>query len=101
MTNFDSYIICATPRSGSTLLCDLLTETGVAGRPDSFFRYESFTWWADFLKVSNENWEEPEKFDSNYLSAVKDWGSHGEIGVRVEIFGNRKSGLRLVPATHQ
>ncbi|WP_425403532.1 Stf0 family sulfotransferase [Hwanghaeella sp.] len=32
-----SYIICATPRTGSTLLCDLLTATGRTGAPDSFF----------------------------------------------------------------
>jgi trehalose 2-sulfotransferase len=28
-----AYIVCATPRSGSTLLCEMLTATGVAGRP--------------------------------------------------------------------
>lgn len=32
-----SYIVCATPRSGSTLLCHALTETGVAGRPEEYF----------------------------------------------------------------
>ena len=32
------YLICATPRSGSTLLCDLLTATGVAGRPEEYFQ---------------------------------------------------------------
>ena len=32
----ESYIICTTPRSGSTLLCDLLAAAG-AGAPDSFF----------------------------------------------------------------
>jgi LPS sulfotransferase NodH len=36
-----SYIICATPRSGTTLLCDLLSQTGVAGHPNSFYRQES------------------------------------------------------------
>jgi hypothetical protein len=30
----DSYLICGTPRTGSTLLCGLLTATGVAGRPE-------------------------------------------------------------------
>ena len=35
---FSSCIIAATPRSGSTLLCDLLTETGIAGRPHSYYR---------------------------------------------------------------
>ena len=32
------YLICATPRSGSTLLCDLLTATGVAGHPEEYFQ---------------------------------------------------------------
>ena len=33
-----SYLICTTPRSGSTLLCELLTATGVAGRPEEYFQ---------------------------------------------------------------
>jgi trehalose 2-sulfotransferase len=28
-----AYLVCATPRSGSTLLCEMLVNTGVAGRP--------------------------------------------------------------------
>jgi trehalose 2-sulfotransferase len=32
-----SYLVCATPRSGSTLLCETLEQTGVAGRPREFF----------------------------------------------------------------
>lgn len=32
-----SYLICATPRSGSTLLCEALTNTGVAGYPKEYF----------------------------------------------------------------
>ena len=32
-----SYLVCATPRSGSTLLCEALAVTGVAGRPYEFF----------------------------------------------------------------
>jgi LPS sulfotransferase NodH len=31
------YLICATPRSGSTLLCEALKATGVAGRPEEYF----------------------------------------------------------------
>lgn len=30
-------MVCATPRSGSTLLCELLKSTGVAGRPEEYF----------------------------------------------------------------
>jgi trehalose 2-sulfotransferase len=33
-----SYLICGTPRTGSTLLCGLLAATGVAGKPESYFR---------------------------------------------------------------
>ena len=32
-----SYLVCATPRSGSTLVCQALEETGVAGRPEEYF----------------------------------------------------------------
>jgi LPS sulfotransferase NodH len=32
-----SYLICATPRSGSTLLSETLTRTGIAGRPEEHF----------------------------------------------------------------
>jgi trehalose 2-sulfotransferase len=31
------YFICTTPRSGSTLLCEALALTGVAGRPAEYF----------------------------------------------------------------
>jgi trehalose 2-sulfotransferase len=32
-----SYLVCATQRSGSTLLCQLLDDTGVAGHPEEYF----------------------------------------------------------------
>ena len=32
-----SYLVCATPRSGSTLLCHELDQTGVAGHPEEYF----------------------------------------------------------------
>jgi LPS sulfotransferase NodH len=34
----DSYLVCGTPRTGSTLLCGLLAATSVAGKPESYFR---------------------------------------------------------------
>jgi trehalose 2-sulfotransferase len=42
----DSYLICGTPRTGSTLLCGLLESTGVAGRPESYFRQPDERSWA-------------------------------------------------------
>lgn len=49
MTNASTsgYLLCASPRSGSTLLCDLLTRSGVAGAPASYFRPESIPVYAD------------------------------------------------------
>ena len=32
-----SYLVCATPRSGSTFFCEALAATGVAGRPAEYF----------------------------------------------------------------
>jgi LPS sulfotransferase NodH len=32
------YLLCSTPRTGSTWLCGLLESSGVAGRPASYFR---------------------------------------------------------------
>jgi LPS sulfotransferase NodH len=34
-----SYLVCATPRSGTNLLCGLLRRTGVAGWPEEYFEY--------------------------------------------------------------
>jgi trehalose 2-sulfotransferase len=42
----DAYLICATPRTGSSLLCGLLDSTGIAGHPESYFRAPSEQEWA-------------------------------------------------------
>lgn len=39
MTETTPYLVCATQRSGSTLLVESLAATGVAGRPQEFFQY--------------------------------------------------------------
>jgi trehalose 2-sulfotransferase len=41
-----SYLLCGTPRTGSTLLCSLLSSTGVAGHPESYFREPDHRTWA-------------------------------------------------------
>jgi trehalose 2-sulfotransferase len=38
-----SYLICSTPRTGSSLLCDALTATGIAGRPEEYFQFRART----------------------------------------------------------
>ncbi|MEM9499287.1 MAG: Stf0 family sulfotransferase [Pseudomonadota bacterium] len=52
MTRSGAYIICTSPRSGSTLLCSLLRATGAAGHPDSWFHDPSLQGWAANLGVA-------------------------------------------------
>ena len=47
MDRFDAYIICTSPRSGSTLLCKLLQAVPGAGRPDSHFHQPSLEAWLE------------------------------------------------------
>ncbi|MEM6481643.1 MAG: Stf0 family sulfotransferase [Pseudomonadota bacterium] len=47
----DTYIICTSPRSGSTLLCSILRATGRAGYPASWFHEPSLEHWAAELDV--------------------------------------------------
>jgi LPS sulfotransferase NodH len=43
MTPIKSYLVCSNQRSGSTLLCELLKSTGVAGRPLEYFEGRAAT----------------------------------------------------------
>lgn len=76
--NTKSYILCTTPRSGSTLLCSLLQSTGVAGYPESYFRKQDINMWA-------KSWGVASQFDREYVSAVLPAGmsSNGVFGVRL------------------
>src|SRR3954471_21691833 len=38
-----SYLICSTPRSGTTLLCEALTNTGIAGHPEEYYQHRRRT----------------------------------------------------------
>ncbi|RWR25585.1 sulfotransferase [Sinirhodobacter populi] len=48
---YESYMICTSPRSGSTLLCNMLAETGVAGNPASYFYRPSLEDWTNRLGI--------------------------------------------------
>jgi LPS sulfotransferase NodH len=86
---FLSYIISATPRSGSTLLCDLLSATGVAGEPQSYYRREDIQDYARAWKALSPDAIGDEAFERTYLEAVRRAGA-GETGV---------FGLRLMWST--
>lgn len=49
-----SYVLCGTPRTGSTLLCGLLHSTGVLGRPESYFREPDEVAWATRFGLPTE-----------------------------------------------
>lgn len=51
----DSYLICSTPRTGSTLLCSLLKSTGVAGIPESYFREQDLHRWAKLWGIYSQD----------------------------------------------
>ena len=70
-------IICGTPRSGSTLLRDLLGGTGVAGRPHAYFRPPSIADFAAGMGVSLAQGTEGPDFDRAYLAAVLETGRAG------------------------
>ena len=71
-----SYLICATPRSGSSLLCEALKNTNLAGRPDEYFGPMHVSRWS-------EQWQPASEAD--YLEKVKIYatGSNGVLGLKV------------------
>jgi trehalose 2-sulfotransferase len=74
---FDGYIICGTPRTGSTLLCDLLASTKRTGNPDSFYRRQSISWWAEEWNLSKPGSMSAHEFDVAYLNAAIKAGKGG------------------------
>lgn len=79
----DSYFICATPRTGSSLLLGLLESTGVAGRPQAYFREPDESLWAD-------RWQLPRTPDrafdyADYVRAARAAGTteNGVFGAKL------------------
>jgi len=82
---FTSYIICTNPRSGSTLLCDLLSSTGTTGKPNSYYHRQEFMQeWAAEWGLPNSETLAKKDFDIAYLSAAIKAGRAG-----TDIFGLR------------
>lgn len=80
----DAYLICATPRTGSTLLCGLLRSTGVAGVPESYFREQDRDRWAD-------RWRLPRGGDGSFSEAA-----FVQAAVREGSTGNGVFGARVM-----
>jgi trehalose 2-sulfotransferase len=74
--------MCGTPRTGTTLLCQYLTSTEVAGRPHSYFRKQNMTAWAEGWRILSANGTYS---FSDYLIAARAAAGteNGTIGIRV------------------
>ena len=84
-----SYLVCATPRSGSTLLCRALSQTGIAGRPEEYFEARRHTgrppaprdYFDDAVGIDIDallgvDHPEPPAPDYSSLEGVEDYGDH-------------------------
>lgn len=66
MPQFSSYILCTSPRSGSTLLCKLLSATGISGNPGSYFHRPSLSEWLSYFNLNLE----PTLSETDVLEAI-------------------------------
>jgi trehalose 2-sulfotransferase len=80
--DFDSYLICATPRTGSTLLCGLLDSSGVAGHPASYFNRLGLHDYADQWQIARPG---DGRIDAAYVRAALAAGRtpNGVFGGRI------------------
>lgn len=77
---FDGYIICGTPRTGSTLLCNLLAATRSAGNPDSYYGLKFMADWARDWNLPDSSTMREDDFNRIYLAAAIRAGK-GETGM--------------------
>lgn len=71
-----SYLICATPRTGSFLLCEALRNVGIAGQPREYFWPGDRAYWAGRWSVTS---------DADFLqqAIVAGTSSNGVFGAKV------------------
>lgn len=96
-----SYIICGTPRTGSTLLCDLMAATRVAGAPDSFFMDPVDPVWAKAWGLPARDGHDETSYAAAYLKAAVSAGT-GETNVfGLRLMRENLEGLMaLIAAVH-
>ncbi len=73
----DGYIICGTPRTGSTLLCNLLASTKTTGNPDSFYGRKFMPAWAGEWRLPACDTMSERDFNIAYLNAAVTAGKGG------------------------
>jgi LPS sulfotransferase NodH len=75
-----TYIVASTPRSGSSLLCEGLESTGIAGRPAEVFAPDFREQWFDIWAL-----EASAPF-SEYIAAARRYGTgrNGVYGMKIQ-----------------
>ncbi|MDH6218357.1 aminoglycoside adenylyltransferase family protein [Streptomyces pseudovenezuelae] len=106
----DTYFICATPRTGSSLLLGLLDSTGVAGHPQAYFRSPDEVAWSERWGIAHMSQGALDYGDfvraalaegrtgNGVFGAKLMWGTHAELagrlaGLHPDLAGNE---LRLL-----
>lgn len=86
MANFTSYVICTSPRSGSTLLCKLLAGTGQSGNPSSLFHRPSLSAWLKAYQLSDRPFADEREALHAVFRAARDQGTGGTgiFGLRLQ-----------------
>lgn len=86
MGKFDSYVICTSPRSGSTLLCSLLFASGVAGNPKSYFHKPVVREWLEHFELSPDESASEAEILQLIFNAAKSRGTVGTglFGLRMQ-----------------
>ena len=84
MQPFKSFVICTSPRSGSTLLCKLLSATGVAGHPGSHFHRPDMVDWLEEYELDNHQFATKQESLAAIVTAALQLGEGG-----TDVFGLR------------
>jgi LPS sulfotransferase NodH len=81
-----AYVICTSPRSGSTLLCRLLKASGVAGDPRSYFHEQSVAEWQADLDLTPDPAQSDLAALETVFSTVRERGTAGTgiFGLRLQ-----------------
>ncbi|MEL7299452.1 MAG: Stf0 family sulfotransferase [Pseudomonadota bacterium] len=75
-----SYVICTTPRSGSTMLCGLLRSTGVAGWPESHFHRPALgSWLADHGLAQEDYASDAAACEAVFAAAIERGKAGGDV----------------------
>lgn len=83
-SGYQAYVICTSPRSGSTLLCRLLAATGVAGSPESYFHEPSLVSWLEDFGLDPRDFATEIEMLKEVISKAKFQGESG-----TDLFGLR------------